>query len=112
MLALATSFWANTLNLRDIVGEQTGWSKNISWLVASAPCLILALLGLSSFVGFTRFASIIQVVTGIGIIVAYNRSRHRTGASPICGKFGSLPFQIFIVVFTLLSSVGALLPVT
>ncbi len=112
LLALATSFWANTLNLRDIVGEQTGWSKNISWLVASAPCLILALFGLSSFVGFTRFASIIQVVTGIGIIVAYNRSRHRTGASPICGKFGSLPFQIFIVVFTLLSSVGALLPVT
>ena len=51
-------------------------------------------------------------MTGIGIIVAYNRSRHRTGASPICGKFGSLPFQIFIVVFTLLSSVGALLPVT
>ena len=49
---------------------------------------------------------------GIGIIVAYNRSRHRTGASPICGKFGSLPFQIFIVVFTLLSSVGALLPVS
>ena len=69
-------------------------------------------ISLLSFVGFTRFASIIQVVTGIGIIVAYNRSRQRTGASPICGKFGSLPFQIFIVVFTLLSSVGALLPVT
>ncbi len=112
LLALATSFWANTLNLRDIVGEQTGWSKNLSWLLASAPCLILALFGLSSFVGFTRFASVIQVVTGIGIIVAYNRSRKRTGASPLCGRFGPLFFQIFIVVFSLLSSVGALLPVS
>ncbi len=111
LLALATSFWANTLNLRDIVGEQTGWSKNLSWLIASAPCLLLALFGLSSFVGFTRFASVIQVVTGIGIIIAYNRSRKRTGASPICGKFGSLVFQILVVVFSLLSSVGALLPV-
>lgn len=111
LLALATSFWANTLNLRDIVGEQTGWSKNLSWLIASAPCLILALFGLSSFVGFTRFASVIQVVTGIGIIVAYNRSRKRTGTSPICGKFGTLPFQILVVIFSLVSSVGAVLPV-
>lgn len=111
LLALATSFWANTLNLRDIVGEQTGWSKNISWLAASAPCLLLALFGLSSFVGFTRFASVIQVVTGIGIIIAYNLSRKRTGASPICGRFGSLAFQILVIAFSLLSSVGALLPV-
>ena len=111
LLALATSFWANTLNLRDIVSEQTHWSKNVSWLTASAPCLILALFGLSSFVGFTRFASVIQVVTGIGIIIAYNRSRKRTGASPICGRFGTIVFQILMVVFNLLASVGALLPV-
>ena len=38
LLALATSFWANTLNLRDIVSEQTGWSTRLSWLAASAPC--------------------------------------------------------------------------
>ena len=61
--------------------------------------------------GFTRFASVIQVVTGIGIIIAYNLSRKRTGASPICGKFGSLIFQILVIAFSLLSSVGALIPV-
>ena len=112
LLALATSFWANTLNLRDIVHEQTHWGKNLSWLCASAPCLILALIGLSSFVGFTRFASVIQVVTGIGIIVAYNRSRKRTGASPICGRFGGIVFQILMVLFNLLATVGAVLPVS
>lgn len=112
LLALATSFWANTLNLRDIVHEQTMWSKNLSWLAASLPCLALALFGLSSFVGFTRFASVIQVVTGIGIIVAYNLSRKRTGESPICGKLGTVPFQIAVIVFSLLSSVGALLTVS
>ena len=112
LLALATSFWANTLNLRDIVHEQTMWSKNLSWLAASLPCLALALFGLSSFVGFTRFASVIQVVTGIGIIIAYNLSRKRTGESPICGKLGTMPFQIAVVAFSLLSSVGALLSVS
>lgn len=112
LLALATSFWANTLNLRDIVSEQTKLGRNMSWLLASLPCLVLALFGLSSFVGFTRFASIIQVVTGLGIIVAYNRSRKRTGASPICGSLGKPVFQVLVIVFTLLSSVGAVLPVS
>ena len=41
LLALATSFWANTLNLRDIVNEQTKWGEKISWLAATVPCLAL-----------------------------------------------------------------------
>ena len=112
LLALATSFWANTLNLRDIVGEQIGWSRHISWLAASLPCLLLAFFGLSSFVGFTRFASVIQVVTGLGILVAYNLSRRRVGGSALIGVFGSLPFQILVGLSTLLATIGAVLPVT
>ena len=112
LLALATSFWANTLNLRDIVDEQTRWGRRLSWLAATAPCLILAFLGLSSFVGFTRFASIIQVVTGLGIIMAYNLSRKRTGASPLLGKFGSLPVQIIVMLCTLAATVGAVMKVS
>ena len=111
LLALATSFWANTLNLRDIVDEQTHWGRRLSWLAASAPCLVLAFLGLSSFVGFTRFASIIQVVTGLGIILAYNLSRKRTGASPLLGKFGTLPFQLLVMLCSLAATVGAVMKV-
>ena len=111
LLALATSFWANTLNLRAIVDEQTHWGRRLSWLAASAPCLVLAFLGLSSFVGFTRFASIIQVVTGLGIILAYNLSRKRTGASPLLGKFGTLPFQLLVMLCSLAATVGAVMKV-
>ena len=111
LLALATSFWANTLNLRDIVHEQTKWNIHMSWLAASLPCLAIAFFGVSTFVGFTRFASIIQVVTGVGIIMAYNLSRKRTGESPLVGKFGTLPFQLIVVVCTLLATIGAMIPV-
>ena len=62
LLALATSFWANTLNLRDIVNEQTKWGEKISWLAATVPCLAIALVGVQSFVGFTRMASVVQVL--------------------------------------------------
>ena len=111
LLALSTSFWANTLNLRDIVHEQTKWSIKLSYLVATLPCLILALIGVESFVGFTRLASVIQVLTGIGIIISYNRSRKREKVAPICGAFGVLPFQILVVLSSLLATVGAVLPV-
>lgn len=112
LFALATSFWANTLNLRDIVREQTGLDERLSWLIASLPCLIVAFTVPSDFVGFTRFASIIQVVTGLGIIMAYNLSRKRTGASPLLGKLGTLPFQILVMLCTLAATVGAVLKVS
>ena len=111
LLALSTSFWANTLNLRDVLSEQTKWNTRLCYLAATVPCLVLALLGLQSFVGFVRLASVIQVVTGIAIIVSYSRSRKKAGESPICGRFGSLPFQILVCAGSILATLGALISV-
>ncbi len=111
LLALATSFWANTLNLRDVVNEQTRWGTRRSWAAASLPSLVIALLGAASFVGLTRLAGVVQVLTGLGVIVAYHRSRRRTGASPLCGALGSLPFQILVVAASLAATVGSLIRV-
>ena len=111
LLALSTSFWANSLKLRDIVSEKTGLSRKKSWIAATMPCLILALLGLEGFVGFTRISGVIQVITGIGVIFAYHLSRKRIGKSPICSFFGTLPFQILVVVGSLASTIGSLIKV-
>ena len=111
LLALATSFWANTLNLRDIIHEQTKWGLKPSWLAASLPCLALALFTLASFVSFARYASAIQVVTGLGIIFAYWLSRRRVGGSALVGRFGTVPFLILTALCSLLATVGAMLPV-
>ncbi|MCR5584781.1 MAG: hypothetical protein K6F63_05020 [Lachnospiraceae bacterium] len=108
LLALSTSFWANTLNLRDIINEQTKWGTRVSYLVSSLPCLLIALFGFSNFVGFTRIASVIQVLTGIGIICAYHNTRKKAGSSEICGPFGKLPFQIIVCVSSILATLGAL----
>ena len=111
LLALSTSLWANTLNMRDIIAEQTKWNLRLCWLLATLPCLILALCRMSSFVGFARLAGVIQVLTGIGIIIAYNRSRRRTGQSLICGKFGTLPFQIIVILGSIMATVGSVITV-
>ncbi|RZT00500.1 aromatic amino acid transport family protein [Cuneatibacter caecimuris] len=112
LLALATSFWANTLNLRDVVCEQTRWGTRAGWALSSFPCLLIALMGITSFVGFVRLASIVQVLTGIGVIVAYHRARKREGFSPICGRLGGLPLQILVVAGSLAATVGALLKIS
>ena len=112
LLALSTSLWANTLNLRDIVHEQTKIGLRSSWIIASVPSLALALLGIQSFVGFTRLAGIIQVLTGVGIIMAYNRSRKEKNLdSPVCGFFGKVSFQILVVAGSLLATAGSIIKV-
>ena len=111
ILALSTSFWANTLNMRDIIAEQTKWNLKLCWLLATLPCLILPLCGMTSFVGFARLAGIIQVLTGIGIIIAYSRSRRRVGQSLICGRFGTLPFQIIVILSSIMATVGSVIAV-
>ena len=112
LLALSTSLWANTLNLRDIVHEQVKLGLRPSWIIASVPSLILALIGIQSFVGFTRLAGIVQVLTGVGIILAYYKSRkERNCVSPVCGVFGKVPFQILVIGGSLLATVGSVLSV-
>ncbi len=111
LLALSTSFWANTLNLRDIIAEQVKLNVRICWIIATVPSLIIAIVGIQSFVGFTRLASVIQVLTGVGIIVAYGRSRKRSEGAPIVGRFGTLPFRILVVVSSVLATAGALISV-
>ena len=111
LLALATSFWANALNLRDIVHEQLKADIRLCWLAATLPCFLVALFVNNTFVGFTRFASIVQVATGVGIVMAYSFSRKRTGQSAVAGGLGRPLFQLIVIFCTLLASLGALMPV-
>lgn len=110
LVALLTTFWAQTLGLRDIVHEQVNTGKNISWLIATLPSLLFALFGVSSFIVLTRIMSGVSILMSIMLIITYGRSRKRAGSSPICGFVGKLPFQILMLVSTIISAVGAVIP--
>ena len=111
LLALATSFWTNAMNLRDIILEQTHWSRNAGWLAASIPPLIFAMAAMSSFVSLSRLASVIQVVTSLGIIIAYSKSRKRTGRSPLLGRYGTVPYQAAVLICSLMATIGAVMKI-
>ena len=99
LFALLTTFWSNTLALSDVVHEQTG-------------IILFAIFGVNSFIILTRIMSGVVVLVSIMLVITYGKSRRRAGSSPICGVIGTKPFQILMVISTIISAVGALIPLS
>lgn len=112
LFALLTTFWSNTLALRDVVHEQIHTENRISWLIATVPCILFAIFGVSSFIVLTRIMSGVVILVSIMLVLTYGKSRRKTGASPICGVMGTVPFQVLMVISTILSAVGSLIPLS
>lgn len=112
LFALLTTFWSNTLALRDVVHEQIGTGNRISWLIATIPCILFAIFGVSSFIVLTRIMSGVVVLVSIMLVLTYGKSRKKAGRSPICGVFGTMPFQVLMVISTIISAIGALIPLS
>lgn len=110
LFALLTTFWSNTLALRDVVHEQIGIGNRLSWLLATILCVLFAVFGVSSFIVLTRVMSGVVVLVSIMLVLTYGKSRRKAGTSPICGMIGTVPFQVLMVLSTIVSAVGALLP--
>ena len=112
LFALLTTFWSNTLALRDVVHEQVGIGNHISWIVATVPCILFAIFGVNSFIILTRVMSGVVVLVSIMLVLTYGKSRRKAGVSPICGVIGTVPFQVLMVISTIVSAVGSLIPLS
>lgn len=112
LLALLTTFWSNTLALRDVVHEQIHAGNRTSWLIATVPCILFAIFGVNSFIILTRIMSGVVILVSIMLVLTYGKSRRKAGASSICGVFGTVPFRILMVLSTAVSAIGSLIPLS
>ncbi|GKX27645.1 hypothetical protein SH1V18_01250 [Vallitalea longa] len=112
LFALLTTFWSNTLSLRDVVHEQIGINNKVCWLLATIPSVLFAIFGVSSFIILTRIMSGVVVLVAVMLVFTYNKSRKKAGTSPICGGFGRLPFQVIMIISTIICAIGAMVPLT
>ena len=112
LFALLTTFWSNTLALRDVVHEQVGIGNRVSWLAATVPCILFAIFGVNSFIILTRIMSGVVILVSIMLVLTYGKSRRKAGVSPICGVIGGVPFQVLMVASTIVSAVGSLIPLS
>ena len=54
LFALLTTFWSNTLALREVVHEQIEIGNRISWVIETITCIVFTICGVSRFIGLTR----------------------------------------------------------
>lgn len=114
-LAMLTSYWAVSYALAVIVKERLGIQDKISWLIATAPTLVIALSGITGFLGFMRLTGgAIAVMVAIMIVPALRASRKE---GPVqqgifnMGLWGGTAFQILVILAYLLMAVGSLVSI-
>ena len=112
-LAILTSYWATSYALTTIIVERMGWGYRPSWLLATAPTLILAVSGLTGFLGFMRLAGgAIAVLVALLIIPALRTSRHTAPQGLFStGRWGDLAGQLFIAAAYILAAIGSLIAI-
>ena len=119
LFAYSTSLWANTLNLRDVVSEQTHLNKNLSWLISSLPSLLIAIIlgiiGTTTLSKLSTFAGGVQVLTSAAIVISFMISRKKEKLKPefirketVTGFFGSDVFGYLVIILSLVATIGSI----
>jgi len=114
-LAMMTSYWAVSYALAVILEERLNWGYRASWLAATFPTLILALVGIAGFRDFLRYAGGAMAVLVALLIVPALRKSRRLGEvkDPAfdMGIWGTTTFQLIVIAAYVLMAIGSVVPV-
>ncbi len=109
VMAMLTTYWSLSLALSGIVDDMLKLGSRLSWLLATLPSMILALLGLSGFMELMRTAGgLIAIVVAVMVVPAYHNARKEQGNALL--KRSGLPLEIAIVAAYILMAVGSVVP--
>ena len=110
LLAMLTTYWSLSLALSDIVRETLKWNEKLSWLVATLPSLILALVNLGGFMGIMRTAGgLISIIIAVMVVPAFINSK-KAGGESILQHNGPVVCGLMILAYILMG-VGSIVPV-
>ncbi len=114
-LAILTSYWSTSYALAIVLEERLKWDYRICWLAATLPTLVLAMAGLSGFLGFMRLAGgLLAVMISIMVIPAFQGSRkYGTIQDPEfkLTRLGHPVFQGVIILAYILVVIGSVVSV-
>ncbi len=109
IFAMITSYWSISLAFSDMIRGQFGWNRNVCWLMATLPTLLLALFAPKSYLSFLQIAGgAVAAITALLLIPAYRNATRNQEPSGILGRFGhsrTLLFTVFIL-YVLMSVVS------
>jgi len=114
-LAILTSYWSTSYALAIVLEERLKWDYRICWLTATLPTLVLAMVGLSGFLGFMRLAGgLLAVMISIMVVPAFQGSRkYGTVKDPEfkLNRLGHPFFQVVIILAYILVVIGSVVSV-
>lgn len=114
-LAMLTTYWSMSYALVVIIKERLSWDDRLSWLAATLPTFIIAVAGLTDFLGFMRLVGGgIAIVVAVLLIPAFRAARlHQKAASQFwtIGAWGGTAFQLLAVVAYILTAVGSFIEI-
>ncbi len=110
ILAMLTTYWSLSLALGGIVNDMLKIGDKWSWVLATLPSFIIALLGLGDFMDLMRTAGgLIAIIIAVMIVPAYRNARREVPGS-LLEKNGGVGMQIAMVVAYVLMAVGSVVP--
>ncbi len=117
VLAILTTYWSASYALVVIIKERTGWTERLSWLAATLPTLLIAVVGAGDFLELMRDAAGgVALCIVIMLIPAFRGSRKYKAAIGYegwnMGIWGGTPFQIVVIVTYLLTALGSFVPLS
>ena len=110
VLAMLTTYWSLSLALGGIVNDMMPLGDRGSWLFATAPSLLIALLGGADFLELMRTAGgLIAIMISVMVVPAYRNARNEEGGTLL--PRGGTGLQIAVIAAYLLMAVGSVIPV-
>ena len=97
LLAMLTSFWSISLALSVVLRERMQWPEKLCWAVSTLPCLLVALIGFTDFLGFLRLTGgFIAILAAIIMVPAYLGSKKHGLVKEPAWTMGPLGHPVFL----------------
>jgi len=116
VVAMLTTYWSVSLALADIIHERLQLGPRLCWLVATAPSLLLIVLGLLSFIEYLQIAggivALVVVYVTVPMYLRVKREGIVTNPGWSLGRFGAPAFLALFVAGMILMAIGSFLGVS
>jgi len=114
-LGLLTSYWSIAYALAVVIVERIHWDYRLSWLAATLPSILMAVLGLAGFLEYMRYAGGAMAVLMALLIPPALQISRRENSDLIpeftMGKWGSFLICIIVFIAYIAMAVGSIVPV-
>lgn len=113
LLAMFTSFWSSGFAFADVVGGQFGLSTRVSWFIATAPALLIAIflpLGVLDYVQIG--AGALSIILVIVVLPAYCNAVKKPKERLLLGKCsGNKAMIACVAIAIVLMAVSSFIPI-